>query len=308
MLSCLSLNDKVSVIFMNQLDKSRQLRRFTRVLWLVVVAATLVAGACSDDKAAPASSASSSARPGPSDASASATPARALRILVSNDDGVGAPGIDALVQALLAEPDVDVTVVAPAQNQSGSGGKTSPQPPPASNATTASGYPAVAVEGFPADAVVHGLTNVVEDRPDLVISGVNSGQNVGPFIDVSGTIGAARAAAQRGIPALAVSAGIPEPADFATAAKLAVEWLRDHRAALVSSTAAPQTIDNLNVPTCTSGAVRGEVDAVADPAAPAAEAIGPQDCTSTAPAPKGDVEAFVVGFATLSQLPLQPGP
>jgi 5'-nucleotidase len=272
-----------------------------------VVVLVLLCAACSDAKSAPraSSNAAQSSSAGPSASDSVAT--RSLRVLVTNDDGVGAPGIDAIVEGLLAEPGVEVTVVAPAQNQSGTGGKTSPQPPPASNATTASGYPAVAVDGFPADAVLHGLANVVEERPDLVISGINSGQNIGPFIDISGTVGAARAAASRGIPALAVSAGLADPVDFATAKDLTLEWVRDHRDALLSSTATPTSIDNLNVPTCVTGKVRGEVDATPDPSAPPQTALGASDCTSNAPAPQQDVGAFAIGFATLSQLALEPG-
>ena len=269
---------------------------------LIAVVALLFASACGDDKAAPpASSAGSSAAP-----SASTPPAeRPLRILVSNDDGVGAPGIDALVNALVAEPNVTVTVVAPAENQSGSGGKTSPGPVTASDAKTASGYPAVAVQGFPADAVIHGLTNVLDDRPDVVITGPNAGQNLGPFVDVSGTIGAARAAAQRGIPALAVSAGLGDPIDFETATADAVQWLRDHRAALVASPGPQASVDNLNAPTCPSGRVRGLATVTVDPTAPAEDALAVPDCSSTAPAPAGDVAAFHLGFATLSPVPLQ---
>jgi 5'-nucleotidase len=231
---------------------------------------------------------------------------RPLRILVSNDDGVAAPGIDALVKALVAEPNVTVTVVASAENQSGSGAKTTPDGVTASDTTTASGYPAVAVQGLPADAVVHGLTVVLEERPDLVISGANAGQNLGPFLDVSGTIGAARAAAQRGIPALAVSAGLGDPIDFTIATSDAIQWLRDHRAALIASTAAPTSVDNLNAPTCPTGQVRGLVDVTADTAAPQADALAAPDCTSTVAAPSTDVAAFLVGYATLSQVPRQP--
>jgi 5'-nucleotidase len=273
-----------------------------RTLALLSCLFVLVA-ACSDDTK-PATSASSAAANGAASSAASSAAPRTLRVMVTNDDGVEAPGIDALVEALLDEPDTDVTVVAPAANQSGSGGKTSAAPPPASNATTMSGYPAVAVEGFPADAVVHGLTNVVEEQPDLVISGINSGQNIGPFIEISGTVGAAREAARRGVPALAVSAGLGDPVDFATAATLAMEWVREHRAALLQSHPAPTTIDNLNVPTCTTGSVRDEVEATPEPSAPGDVALGASDCTSTAPAPSGDVDAFVIGFATLSTLPL----
>jgi len=255
----------------------------------------LLVGACSDDTK-PTSAASSS----------SASAPRVLRILVSNDDGVTAEGIDALVQALVAEPDVSVTVVAPTENQSGTGGKTTPTPVTAHDVTTLSGYRAVAVDGFPADAVVYGLTTVLHERPDLVITGTNAGQNIGPFIDISGTVGAARAAAQRGVPALAVSAGLADEIDFQTASQFAVEWLREHRGALVAGTAAPTTVSNLNAPSCNIGHIRGVAEVTPDPTVPTAQALASSDCTSTVAQPPTDVAAFLDGFATLSELPLQP--
>jgi 5'-nucleotidase len=224
---------------------------------------------------------------------------------VSNDDGVGAPGIDSLVQALRAEPNVEVTVVAPADNKSGSGSSTS-SGATATNATTLSGFPATAVNGFPADAVNYGLDSVVKDKPDVVITGTNQGQNIGPFVDVSGTVGAARAAAQRGIPALAVSAGLGDPVDFAAATKQAIEWLREHRDALLAGGPAPTTVDNLNAPTCSAGEVRGLAEVPADPTAPNDQALAKVDCTSTVAQPSTDVAAFNAGFATLSHVPLTP--
>jgi 5'-nucleotidase len=225
---------------------------------------------------------------------------------VSNDDGVGAPGIDALVNALVAEPNTTVTVVAPADDSSGTGGKTSPGPVTASDTTTISGYPAVAVHGFPADAVNYGLTTVVKERPDVVVSGTNAGQNLGPFVDLSGTIGAARAAAQHGIPALAVSAGLGEPIDFATVTAQAVQWLRDHRDALTASPAQAAFVESLNAPTCSTGQVRGLAHVTVETGADGGAALAAPDCTSTTPEPPGDVAAFHVGFATLSPVPLQP--
>ena len=71
-----------------------------------------------------------------------------LRILVTNDDGVGAPGINATVEALTALPHTKVTVVAPLTNQSGTGAKVTPGTLTATNAMTASGYPAKAVAGL----------------------------------------------------------------------------------------------------------------------------------------------------------------
>jgi 5'-nucleotidase len=174
---------------------------------------------------------------------------------------------------------------------------------PASEAKTRSGHPAIAVDGFPADAVIRGL-ELSKERPDIVITGTNAGQNIGPSIDLSGTVGAARAAAQRGIPALAVSAGLGDPIDFATATADAIQWLRDHRAALVASPPPPASVENLNAPTCASGHVRGVVDVTPDATASLGDALAAPDCTSAAAPPATDVAAFHVGFATLSSVPV----
>src|SRR5262249_35075762 len=147
---------------------------------------------------------------------------------------------------------------------SGVGGKTSSGTLTATMATTASGYPATAVQGYPADAVEYGLSTVLTSPPDVVISGVNAGQNLGPLLDISGTLGAARAGSQRGITPLAVSAGFGDPIDFASAVDAAVSWLRDHRAALLEPHGPPTMVANLNVPTCAAGKVRGQVAVPAD--------------------------------------------
>ena len=91
-------------------------------------------------------------------------------------------------------PATEVTVVAPATNQSGTGGQTTPGPLTVTDATTASGYPAKAVAGFPADTVIWALDQGgVTQKPDLVVSGINFGQNLGPAVAISGTVGAAEA-------------------------------------------------------------------------------------------------------------------
>lgn len=271
-----------------------------RAVCAFVAALMLAAGCSSDHKPAGVQPAT-----GASSAAASAAPGATLTVLVSNDDGVAAPGIDALVKALTADPDTKVTVVAPATNQSGTGGKTTAGPVTATSATTMSGYPATSVAGYPADAVMYGLTTVLTSPPDLVITGVNAGQNIGPFIDISGTVGAARAAAQRGVAALAVSAGFGSPIDFSSAVNATIAWLHDHRAALLGH-ATPSSVANLNTPTCPSGAIRGEATTTPDLTASNADALATPDCTSTDPAPTTDVAAFHDGFTTLSDLTIEP--
>jgi 5'-nucleotidase len=91
--------------------------------------------------------------------------------------------------------------------------------------TAASGYEATAVGGFPADTIRAALDDLGRE-PDVVVSGVNSGQNLGQLTEVSGTVGAARVAAARGIPALAVSAQLGGP-DDGTATAQALAWIED---------------------------------------------------------------------------------
>lgn len=159
-----------------------------------------------------------------------------MKILVSNDDGVKAEGIDRLVAALRKERRVGVTIVAPATNQSGSGGRYSVGTLKASKTTTLGGFGARAVRGFPADTIRYAYETLFKtraSRPDLVISGANAGTNLGSAIDNSGTIGAARAGAAHGIPALAVSQGLAQGShDYSESVRQAVLWLRANRSRL----------------------------------------------------------------------------
>lgn len=230
-----------------------------------------------------------------------------MTVLVTNDDGVHAEGISAVVVALLKEKGVTVKVVGPATNQSGTGGKTSATTPSYSTTKTLSGYPAVAVAGTPADSVnlAYSKLNL---KPDMVISGVNAGQNLGPVVDLSGTVGAARAAAKHGIPTLAVSSGIATKIDFATGAEYAIKWLHAERGSRKAVTATSiGTVTGINVPTCTTGKVRGELVVDLQPKANAgANVIGASNCESTVK-PTTELAAFADGFATLISIPLQPG-
>ncbi|MDP7359011.1 MAG: 5'/3'-nucleotidase SurE [Pseudomonadales bacterium] len=130
--------------------------------------------------------------------------AKPLTILLTNDDGYDAPGIMAMRTALLAHGH-KVTVVAPELNQSGSSVSIS-----AGNLRFVEKKPGIwAVGGKPADAVRIGLGFLLKDnKPDLVVSGANLGQNLGADANISGTVGAAIMAIHLGVPAIAVSAGI----------------------------------------------------------------------------------------------------
>lgn len=130
--------------------------------------------------------------------------ASAERILLTNDDGYQAPGVTALFEALQAAGH-DVTMVAPASQQSGSSASITSGP----LLLTQHADNVWSVAGRPADAVRIGLFEVMKDNPpDLVISGTNFGQNSGHDVIVSGTVGAAVTALGLGFPAIAISAEI----------------------------------------------------------------------------------------------------
>lgn len=141
-----------------------------------------------------------------------------LTILLSNDDGYDAPGLRALVEAL--RPVAEVYVVAPAAEQSGKGHSilTTREPIFLSERRQPNGALWYAVEAPPATCVRLAIESLLPRRPDLVISGINRGENLGVAVYLSGTLGAAREAAIAGLPALAVSMGGSSEKDYAATA------------------------------------------------------------------------------------------
>ncbi len=229
-----------------------------------------------------------------------------LTILVTNDDGVDAEGLATLVDGLAALDGVELVVVAPAEQQSGTGGSTTEGTLTTSPATVGE-QEATAVDGFPADTIRVAFDDLGVE-PDLVVSGINEGQNLGPAADLSGTVGAARAAVERGVPALAVSQGTGATFDYDAAVPLVVEWIEDSRGALVAGDE-PVEVTNINVPSCAAGEVRGLVGVEPDLGGDLGDSLGEQDCESTVPEDDltTDVEAFLAGFATESVLPAAAG-
>jgi len=218
-----------------------------------------------------------------------------FEILVTNDDGIAAPGVDAVVEKLRTLPNVTITLVAPATNQSGKGDSKTPGGAPGSPGATASGFAGTAVAGTPADSVIYAI-NVQKVTPDLVVSGSNYGANMGPFIPVSGTVGAARTAARLGIPAVAVSTGIGPTVpltDFASSADAAAAWVEEFRLGLVGP---PQTeVANINTPTCTTGSIRGVLDTSVALAFDG-RGYNTQNCTSSVTVINDDIDAMNHGF------------
>jgi 5'-nucleotidase len=133
----------------------------------------------------------------------------AMHILLTNDDGIHAPGLWALYEAFAAHG--AVTVVAPDRERSAVGhGITLHTPLRSSEVIVDGGNRGMAVNGKPADCVKLALHELMETPPDLVVSGINPGANVGINLNYSGTVAAAKEAALFGVPALAASiAGVP---------------------------------------------------------------------------------------------------
>lgn len=127
-----------------------------------------------------------------------------VRILVTNDDGVDAPGILALRQAV--DHLGDVFVIAPDTNRSAiARGITIHDPLVVEDVAMADGYPAFAVSGTPVDCVRMGALGLIGEPPDVVVSGANLGLNLGDDVTYSGTVAAALEGVMLGIPAIAVS-------------------------------------------------------------------------------------------------------
>jgi 5'-nucleotidase len=141
------------------------------------------------------------------------------RILVSNDDGVRAPGIAAVAQVLQAIG--DVTIVAPAENQSGKGHSiVISEPVFREDLTLPNGMRAIGLTATPASTVNIAIRNIVRPKPDLVVSGINRGYNLAYSAYLAGTVGAAREGAIHGVPAIAASLSEEAaPRDFVAAAE-----------------------------------------------------------------------------------------
>lgn len=165
-----------------------------------------------------------------------------MHIMVTNDDGIHAPGILALSAALRELG--DVTVVAPDRERSAVGHSLTLHSPLRVFELRAGFY---AVDGTPTDCVNMGIHNLLPFRPDLVVSGINHGPNLGDDITYSGTVAAAMEANLMGIPAMAVSlATFDYDGHFPAAATVAVQVARQ----VLANGLPADTFLNINVPNC----------------------------------------------------------
>ena len=174
-----------------------------------------------------------------------------MRVLVSNDDGVDAPGIRHLAQAL-REAGHAVTVVAPDRDRSGASKSLTVYQPQRAHRR---GEDTWSVAGTPTDCVHLALSGMLESDPDIVLSGINNTSNLGDDVIYSGTVAAAMEGRCLGLPAIAVS--------LATRDHKALHWESAARAAveicarLVADPLPADTILNVNVPDLPWDEIRG---------------------------------------------------
>ncbi len=178
-----------------------------------------------------------------------------MRILLTNDDGINAPGF-AVLERIAATLSDDIWAVAPSEEQSGAGHSLTLSRPVRLRRLDDRRF---AVAGTPTDAVMLALAHVMKDhRPDLILSGVNRGANLAEDVTYSGTVSAAMEGALSGVRSIALSQaysreGMGDTVPFAAAEALAPGVL----ATLLDQPAAPRTLINVNFPALAPDEVKG---------------------------------------------------
>jgi 5'-nucleotidase len=179
-----------------------------------------------------------------------------MHILVTNDDGVSAPGLLALAQALRGLG--KVTVLAPDRNWSASGHvKTLDRPLRVKEVVLADGSLAFAADGAPSDCVALAINGFLEEKVDLVVSGINPYANLGHDVTYSGTVTCAMEATIWGVKAVAMSLDTPDThkseIDYAPAAAIAAQVAQ----AVIRHGLRPDTLLNVNVPSLPASEIKG---------------------------------------------------
>ncbi|MGE0577602.1 MAG: 5'/3'-nucleotidase SurE [Reyranella sp.] len=174
------------------------------------------------------------------------------RILVTNDDGIHAPGLEALVE-IATQLSSDVWIVAPEVNQSGAGHSLSLSRPIRSREVSEAKY---AIEGTPTDCVLFAVKHLLKDRkPDIVLSGVNRGTNMADDVTYSGTVAAAMEGCLLGLPSVALSQSYmnDHPVKWGTATHHGATVLRR----LLATDWPRNVLININFPDVVAGSVKG---------------------------------------------------
>jgi 5'-nucleotidase len=173
-----------------------------------------------------------------------------MKILLTNDDGIFAPGLAAIYKELSTLG--DVAVVAPAETKSGAGHSVTFYQPLVCNHVDVNGrFTGYSVCGSPADCVKLALNELAEGPIDLVVSGMNAGANVGINVYYSGTVAAAMEAAFYRVPAVAMSLTMDDPMDFEQGARYCLQILKK----LLPNLGAE--VININIPPLSRGKPRG---------------------------------------------------
>ncbi|MEN8106469.1 MAG: 5'/3'-nucleotidase SurE [Pseudomonadota bacterium] len=171
-----------------------------------------------------------------------------MHILISNDDGYQAPGIRALARTLAGI--ATVTVVAPDRDRSGASNSLTLDTPIRARQMEDG---VTCVDGTPTDCVHLAITGLLDEEPDMVIAGINSGANLGDDVLYSGTVAAAMEGRFLGLPAIAVSLVTDKPSHYDTAAGVALELVQR----LKPGSLPVDTILNVNVPDVPADALKG---------------------------------------------------
>lgn len=173
-----------------------------------------------------------------------------MKILLTNDDGIFAPGLAAIYKELIKMG--QVTVVAPAESRSGASHSVTFSRPLVCNKVNINGqFTGFSVPGSPADCVKLAVMELHEGPIDLLVAGINNGANAGINVYYSGTVAAAMEGAFLKIPSVAMSLSFEEPMDFATAAKYCVDCLTKLMPVKVGS------VININIPHLSKGKPKG---------------------------------------------------
>ncbi|MDX9818672.1 MAG: 5'/3'-nucleotidase SurE, partial [Desulfococcus multivorans] len=175
-----------------------------------------------------------------------------MKVFLTNDDGIHAPGLWALYRQFVQ--DHAVSVVAPDRERSAvAHGITLHTPLRAARMKLNGGWEGYGIDGKPADCIKLGLTALLKEKPDVVVAGINPGANVGISINYSGTVAAAREAALFGLPAIAISINGYEIEDYGETAAFAEKLARR----IVEAPLPFGTILNVNVPNIPMSRIRG---------------------------------------------------
>lgn len=238
-----------------------------------------------------------------------------MHILVTNDDGVSAPGLMTLAEEL--RKSYKVTILAPDRNWSASGHvKTMHRPLRVKEVLLDDGAIALASDGAPSDCVALAMLGLIENDIDLVVSGINPNANLGHDVTYSGTVTAAMEAAIWGIPGVAVSLDSPDnhlgDLDYGPAARVAIRVVEN----VIKNQLHSKTVLNVNVPYLEDEAIKGfhitrqglrvyrdRLDRRLDPRGRAYYWIG-GDAPTGVPEEGTDVGSLATGYVSITPLKL----